>query len=99
MGDIRLMEAMVAHGAGIDKPVHMGQPEWAPSDATPLLVVCVDIAGHDAEHTEYDGNPTDEFLRMLGNEIDKGTACAMQLVRLGADLTRTLNLRNSPNRE
>jgi hypothetical protein len=104
IGDIRLMEALVAHGAGIDKPVPVGrfpgEPlRWAPTNATPLLVVCVDIAAHDAENTEYDGNPTEEFLRMLGNEVDKATECAMQLVRLGADLTRTLNLGKSPNRE
>jgi hypothetical protein len=67
IGDMRLMEAAVAHGAPIGASVRVGllphDPlRWAPSDATPLLVVCVDIAGHDAEHTEYDGNLTQEFL-------------------------------------
>jgi MYND finger len=103
IGDMRLMEALVAHGAGIDVPVPVGRSpfeplQWAPPDATPLLVVCFDIAAHDADHIEYEGNPTEAFLQMQGNEVDKGTECAMQLVRLGADLTRTLNLHNSPNR-
>jgi hypothetical protein len=72
IGDMRLMEVLVARGAAIDQPVTVDLYDWAPRDSTPLLVVCLDIAGHDAEHTEYPGNPTVEFLRMLGNELDKG---------------------------
>jgi MYND finger len=99
IGDVRLMEVLVARGAAIDKPVPLNLFDWTPRDATPLLVVCLDVVGHDAEHTEYPGNPTEEFLRMLGNAVDRKTECAMQLVRLGAVLTRTLNLRTSLNLE
>jgi hypothetical protein len=55
----------------------------SPADATPPVMVCADIAGDAAEHTEYPGSPKEAFPQVLSNEIDKGTECAMQLMRLG----------------
>jgi hypothetical protein len=69
----------------------------SPADATPPVMVCADIAGDAAEHTEYPGSPKEAFPQMLSNEIDKGTECAIQLMRLGAEPNRTLHVGNGPD--
>jgi MYND finger len=100
-GDVRLMEALVAHGAAVDFPFLKQTQDFkpaivAPTDATALVVVCVRLATAD-----LDGPAGVRARAILSreklNELDRSTECAMQLVRLGADPTRTFNLRNAPD--
>jgi MYND finger len=71
-------------------PAHLF--DWAPSDATELVVVSAAIAAHDLDPSPHDDAAT-------RNVIGRSTECAMQLVRLGADPTRTLNLDMAPDTE
>jgi hypothetical protein len=59
-----------------------------PTDTTPLLAACYTIAYHDSGLFLEDGftDPVQQGVAV------KSTECAMQLVHLGANLTKTLNL-------
>jgi hypothetical protein len=88
-GDMRFLEALVARGAALDAPF-LPVRAVVPSDATGLLMVCVNLAS--AERNR----PLRAYTKTTREELDRSTECAMQLVRLGAELARKLNLGNAP---
>jgi hypothetical protein len=94
-GDIRLMEALVALGVAIDLPFLKDERTdfktavVAPTDATGLVMACVNIAMNDLDLPRRIDWPKSE------QKTQQTAACAMQLVRLGADPTRSLHLCNA----
>jgi MYND finger len=98
-GDARLMEMFVSLGSAIDFPFRKveGVDPTAttlavPHTASALVMVCMLIAIHDST------NPAWTLVRMAGPQdpakFERLTECAMQLVRLGADPNRRLELFN-----
>jgi MYND finger len=93
-GDVRLMEAMVAKGAAIDYhflrgPNFLEFPMVAPTDATALVAVCARLAAVALVRR----------VRPLPSQpaIDRSAECAMLLVHLGADATKTLDWTKAPD--
>lgn len=92
-GDLVGMEAFVARGAALDAPFlnlpvprSYNCPCHVPPSASALLMICVMIA--DLTRSE------DHSLQSQADFLDRLTECAMQLVRLGADLGRRLTFTN-----
>jgi MYND finger len=99
VGDVRLMEALVAAGAAIDYPfleergAHgLNFSVVAPTDATALVVACTTLALA-AELGSRGGTPPP---RAAQKQKEQMAECAMQLIRLGADTNRTINWNNAP---
>jgi hypothetical protein len=93
-GRVRLLEVMVAHGAAIDVPFLQEKGGFksklvVPTDSTALLMICANIAS--AERASAEGSCPRDVL----DSIYESAECAMQLVRLGADPARRLNVSNS----
>ena len=104
-GDVVNMEISILYGAAIDFPLfkqeHLDQiyqmggkerfgylREVVPSDNTALAIVCALLANHQV-------NVADKLLTMnpvLQETINNMVECAVQLIMLGADLTRKLGL-------
>jgi MYND finger len=100
-GDVRTMEALVAMGSALDFPMldHYEdfQPEIvAPTDATALVMVCATLATVDRDEPLFPGDPVRPFPKSLEEDLARITECAMQLVRLGANLHATLNMSMAP---
>jgi hypothetical protein len=102
VGDMPLMEAMVARGTAIEFPFadavdaeddsSIIPPVMAPADATALVVACANLALAEFDHPALRrARRTMPHLRKKG-QLDRSTGCAMQLVRLGADPSRTFNV-------
>jgi hypothetical protein len=100
VGDIRFVEAMVARGAGLDAPFLRERGDFkpaeivAPSDATPLLMTIAHIAMAELNHPIL-VTGRDLYHDLARRQLSLSTECAMQLVRLGADLTRKVTLSNA----
>jgi hypothetical protein len=95
-GDVRAMEALVAHGAAIDFPFLNEEqcanskheiPVVAPTDATDLVIICAYFAifGSLGRHSSP----------QLKGDLRGKLECAIQLVKLGTDCQRKLNLPTS----
>jgi hypothetical protein len=100
-GDVRTMEALVAMGSALDFPMldHYEdfQPEIvAPTDATALVMVCATLATVDRDEPLFAGDPVRPFPTSMEEDLSRITECAMQLVRLGANLHATLNMSMAP---
>jgi MYND finger len=98
VGDVRLMEALVAAGAAIDYPFLEGRGPHgvdfsvvAPTDATALVVACATLAL--VAELGRSGSPPP---RAAQEQKEQMAECAMQLVRLGADMNRKINWNNAP---
>jgi MYND finger len=93
------LETMVALGAAIDLPFlhgRAGVPIVAPADATALVMACATIATAEADHPVLEMSRR-SCARIPGvkEQIDGTVECALQLVRLGADPLRRLNVGNA----
>jgi MYND finger len=101
-GDIRYVEAAAALGASLDRPFRKARGDGfgathdkivVPASASVLLMACATLAIADSN------NPAWAYAKMSAPRNPKTLRgieeCAMQLVRLGADLTRTLKLGGS----
>jgi hypothetical protein len=99
-GDVRLMEAMVALGAAIDRPFALlpgrsgdATKVTVPPDASALLMACVVLAIANS-HGVTLAAAKRAAPAYPPDQLDRMAECAMQLVRLGADLTVRLNVRD-----
>jgi MYND finger len=100
-GDLRLMEFMVAFGAALDDSFKMFRGVVTrrksiiiPCEASALLMACVILAIADSTGDRW------AYARRIVSRspetLDRIAECAMQLVRLGADVSRTLDLSDPP---
>jgi MYND finger len=102
-GDLRVMEYMCALGAPIDYPFRLfrepgalssGQTITLPREASALVMSCVILAIADSTCDRW------AYARIKvprePDALNRIAECAMQLVRLGADVQRTLNLSGDP---
>jgi hypothetical protein len=99
VGDVHLMEATAAAGAAIDHPFLWGDgasgnlkfPIVAPADATALVMACAILALEKRGRTHPWLSPQEQ------EALDWLAECAMQLVHLGADPTKSLSWSNAPD--
>lgn len=99
-GDVRLLETIVALGAAVDMPFldRPGIPVVAPADASALVMACASVATAEADHPVLEmSRRACEGIPGARERIDGTVECAMQLVRLGADPLRRLNVANVPD--
>jgi hypothetical protein len=91
-GDIRCMEALIAHGASIDHPFLNEKqcggeiPIVAPTDATVLVLLCATYAVNASLKMDY----------IFNANLTESWKCAIQLVKLGADCEKKLNIPRHP---
>eukprot|EP00545_Synedropsis_sp_CCMP1620_P000516 CAMPEP_0119003394 /NCGR_PEP_ID=MMETSP1176-20130426/533_1 /TAXON_ID=265551 /ORGANISM="Synedropsis recta cf, Strain CCMP1620" /LENGTH=560 /DNA_ID=CAMNT_0006954993 /DNA_START=208 /DNA_END=1887 /DNA_ORIENTATION=+ len=94
-GDVRLMEAIVAHGAAIDFPFLDHTPEIvAPTSWTALVPLCGTIAMYGQLGRAAGPQPT-ELKRVLDGQLD----CAVRLVQLGANCDAVLTVPSNASAE
>lgn len=102
MGDLPLLEFMVGLGASVDYTFHekfrdpdlCRQSIFIPQNASALLMACVILAIADSTCDRWAN--ARRIVPHAPGTLDRIVECAMQLVRLGADVNRKLNVRDPP---
>lgn len=91
-GDIRVVEALVAHGAAIDHGFMSSPPVVVPTTNTALSLLCACLAVAGSAEGAMEEFPEGAMRQRMREETAGHLECAKQLIRLGADTSARFQL-------